>query len=246
MQNTTGSLIRKFRLRSGLSQFELENKIGAAFGSISRIELNKVDPSKETINKIVEVLNLSTHEAALLYALDINYYSSLTRSINHIHSQKTLNEMLSAAVDSMSEEKHLIGTAIFIIENNFLQFKTFGNGWYVKKIAELLGERLHKLGFPVDADYSNAFLKCIHNNEVVIVDRLFDCIGPVIDKRMCNFIQKMVRINVIGIAPISRNNESPIGAIAFSYSSGDTVREVLPIIVSYADAIGTAMEKFEK
>lgn len=239
-----GNLIRKFRQRAGMSQFDLEQSIDAAFGSLSRIELDKVDPSKETINKIVSVLGLSVREAALLYKLDINDYRELSKSLNNIHLQKTLPDMLQAVIDGLQKERLLIGTAIFLIEGNKLQFKSFGNGWYVKKIRELLGERLNNLFYPLDADYSNSFLKAVKDNEVITSTSLYECIGPEINKRMCSLIQTMVNIKAISVAPIAKPGEKPIGALAFSYSKADTTNEILPIVLSYCDTIAIAIEKF--
>jgi transcriptional regulator with XRE-family HTH domain len=64
MQYKLGNLIRQYRRRAGISQLELEIRIDAAFSSISKIEAGKVDLSKETLNKIVSALNLTTYEAA--------------------------------------------------------------------------------------------------------------------------------------------------------------------------------------
>jgi len=44
----SGRAIRKARLNAELSQMDLELAIGAAFGSISRLESGKVNPTKET------------------------------------------------------------------------------------------------------------------------------------------------------------------------------------------------------
>jgi len=66
MENSIGKKIRYFRLRGGLSQLDLELALGAAQGSISRIESGRVNPTKETIYSISEVLNLSERERVFL------------------------------------------------------------------------------------------------------------------------------------------------------------------------------------
>ncbi len=65
-----GDKIRYFRKRSGLSQFKLELEISASAGSISRIENGEVNPSKETLTKIGEVLRLNNYELGSLYGLE--------------------------------------------------------------------------------------------------------------------------------------------------------------------------------
>jgi transcriptional regulator with XRE-family HTH domain len=61
-QITLGSKIKYFRKRAKMSQLQLENEIGAAAGSISRIENGEVNPTKETLKKIHKKLKLTSRE----------------------------------------------------------------------------------------------------------------------------------------------------------------------------------------
>lgn len=60
--NNTGNRIKFFRKRAGLTQSDLELSINAATGSVSRLEAGKVQPTKDTVLKIAEVLNLNPLE----------------------------------------------------------------------------------------------------------------------------------------------------------------------------------------
>jgi transcriptional regulator with XRE-family HTH domain len=62
MTISLGDKIRNFRKRSGLSQLELESEIGASSGTVSRIENGEVNPTKETVQRIAEILELNNHE----------------------------------------------------------------------------------------------------------------------------------------------------------------------------------------
>jgi transcriptional regulator with XRE-family HTH domain len=66
MNQTLGSKIQFFRKRASLSQMQLEIKLGASTGSISRIESGVVNPTKETIEKIINALKLNQTEANYL------------------------------------------------------------------------------------------------------------------------------------------------------------------------------------
>ncbi len=66
MYSDIGKKIRYFRLRGGLSQLDLELALGAAQGSISRMESGRVNPTKETINHIADILKLNNREHAFL------------------------------------------------------------------------------------------------------------------------------------------------------------------------------------
>lgn len=67
-----GQKIYKFRKRVGLSQFDLELEIDAASGSISRVENDLVNPTKETLRKIAKALDLAKFEEASLFEIEIN------------------------------------------------------------------------------------------------------------------------------------------------------------------------------
>lgn len=59
-----GQRIRNFRKRAGMSQLDLELELGSGEGSISRIENGRVNPGKETILAIAQILDLSNSEVA--------------------------------------------------------------------------------------------------------------------------------------------------------------------------------------
>ncbi len=69
MYSDIGKKIKFFRLRAGFSQLDLELAIHAAQGSISRIESGRVNPTKETISLIADILKISDQER--IYLLDL-------------------------------------------------------------------------------------------------------------------------------------------------------------------------------
>ncbi len=60
--NTLGNKIRVFRKLKGFSQLELELATGTSTGTLSRIENSDINPTKETVMRIAEVLNLTILE----------------------------------------------------------------------------------------------------------------------------------------------------------------------------------------
>lgn len=77
-----GAKIKKYRRMRGMTQQELELGISAAFGSISRIESGKTNPTKETLVKIAEVLGMSDEEKIAVFNL----------SSKHLDILKQINE----------------------------------------------------------------------------------------------------------------------------------------------------------
>ena len=67
-----GRRIKFFRERTRMSQLDLETSIGASAGMLSRIEKGRVNPTKETVRKIGDVLNLSNREVD--YIIGMTFY----------------------------------------------------------------------------------------------------------------------------------------------------------------------------
>jgi len=75
MNNIIGERLKNFRMQKGLTQQKLELAIGASFGHISKVESGQINPTKETLLKIVEVLKLTEEEAVFLLGLNLDKVS---------------------------------------------------------------------------------------------------------------------------------------------------------------------------
>ena len=60
--NSIGQRLKFFRTQLNVSQMDVELAIDAAFGSVSRMESGRVNPTKETVEKIAKALKLSDRE----------------------------------------------------------------------------------------------------------------------------------------------------------------------------------------
>ncbi|MBL8014992.1 MAG: helix-turn-helix transcriptional regulator [Candidatus Doudnabacteria bacterium] len=65
-----GSILRILRKQRGISQLNLEAQAQLSPGSISRIENNKTNPTKETLFKLAIILQLSREEIVDLFAIN--------------------------------------------------------------------------------------------------------------------------------------------------------------------------------
>lgn len=68
--NKYGNRVRSLRRKRRLTQGALELRAELAFGTISRIENNKTNPSKETLYKLASALEVSLSEAIELFLID--------------------------------------------------------------------------------------------------------------------------------------------------------------------------------
>lgn len=69
--NLIGQRLRRFREAKGFTQQQLELAIDASFGHISRIESGKINPTKETLLKITEVLKLDDETIRFLICVEL-------------------------------------------------------------------------------------------------------------------------------------------------------------------------------
>ncbi len=65
-----GQRIRDLRCKSKWSQLQLELEADFCPGTISRLENNKINPSKETLFRIGAALQLEVKDAIYLFGLD--------------------------------------------------------------------------------------------------------------------------------------------------------------------------------
>src|SRR5690554_1416793 len=98
---TVGEKIKKYRLQKGLSQFELEDKIDASTGSLSRIENGQVNPTKETLVKIIEALDLKSYDAGSLFNLDFDELPRMVDIARKLSSSLDLDQVLQNSVNEV-------------------------------------------------------------------------------------------------------------------------------------------------
>lgn len=85
MENLSRKL-RFFRQKKGISQMDLEISTDLAFGSVSRFESGKTNPTKESIYKISEVLTLSNSELDYL----VGSTAKPATNLEIIHAEKEI------------------------------------------------------------------------------------------------------------------------------------------------------------
>ncbi len=68
-RESLGERIKNYRLKKGMSQFEVEIEVELAQGVLSRIENGKINPTKETLVKLIDILQLPHDDAALLFGI---------------------------------------------------------------------------------------------------------------------------------------------------------------------------------
>jgi len=199
---TLGEKIRFFRKRSGLSQFDLELKIATSSGSLSRIENDQVNPTKETILAIINALNLNVSDSSSLFNLDITKeFNNIIEISGSLKSTLNMSEISSKAVNILSK---LIG----------IDMVTF---WLWNEETKSLG--LNKIKFPesmynfvgnvsgfdlkqmqlredIKDQWRNDYLRTLLEENVIRTTDVYWLAHPFINRTICNIIQKMAEYEV--------------------------------------------------
>lgn len=103
--NSLGQKIRSFRKAVGISQQELEIAIETSFGTISRIEHNQTNPTKETLLKIISTLNIGPYDAASLFEIDISSELIKLLDISKImHTFTSIDQLANHLVNNTFNE----------------------------------------------------------------------------------------------------------------------------------------------
>lgn len=103
----TGTMLKKLRIESGLTQKKLAELAGVSQAHISKIELRKVDPRLSTVNRILEVLTEGKKRKCKDVMIKGVLFAKLNESI-----LKVSEVMMKHAISQMPvlSENRLVGT----------------------------------------------------------------------------------------------------------------------------------------
>lgn len=75
-----GTKFREYRINSNLSQFEIESLAGLSFGTLSKIENNKLTPGRKTILKVCRIMQADLIETLDLLEVELHYPELISRT----------------------------------------------------------------------------------------------------------------------------------------------------------------------
>jgi transcriptional regulator with XRE-family HTH domain len=243
-KDSLGELIRTYRVRKSLSQMELELAIDAALGSVSRFELGKVNPSKETLGKMIEVLELSPLEAAKLYDVNINYFAEMINLANKINTVQSIEELFRMVITEISDILSLTGGAMYVVEGNKLVLKALTDNTLTMKALSFLPFPFEKIHFQLKPDSPNTIVQSVFTKKIISTNKLSQTVTPIISENLADTIQKYTKIKTVLVTPYLYNSVC-IGTSAFGKldESTETEREFLRV---FSDAVGLKLAEFVK
>lgn len=152
-----GKRLKFFRERAHISQFDLENKIEGANGMISRIENGKVNPCKETVLGIAEVLGLNNCE--LDYLIGITASPATEKEIEKARQEAEKFMKTKTCSYLIDERWRLCG-----ITDSFLKVINVDRDYANKMIGRSTIEFL-----------TNPELKLLHLFSPQYLEKMYDC-----------------------------------------------------------------------
>jgi len=188
--NNIGQRLKYFRTRQNISQMDVELAIEASFGSISRIESDKVNPTKETIEKIVQFLKLKDNE--------IDYLVGPS-------SMPTTIEECSTAIISVSEYFKKQAVIAYLVDDRYRMLQMSSSLPKILRLSdsqyeEILGRTLIELILEKKYGIRQYFEKDFEFNLRLIISRFIYEMGFMVNDEFYK-LQK----NIIMSDPISRN-----------------------------------------
>lgn len=179
--------LKNIRIRAGFSQMQLELEIAASFGSISRFESGKVNPTKETILKISKVLNLSDRELDYLIGPSSTpaTLSELSDAQNEVKEYFSKQGVIAYLVDDRYRLIAFSNSFAHILNVNkaqqmeilyktlpeLLLDKTYPTSYFFRtdldhNIRLLLSRFKNEMGFMQDDPYYKKILETINKNQI--------------------------------------------------------------------------------
>lgn len=239
-----GQKIKNFRKQAGLSQLELENKISASPGSISRIEAGKVNPTKETILRIIGVLDLSLINIIYLLDIkneDITNYVNISKKINILD----LDELLQNTVNELSTKLKIPGISVSIVKGDRIWGKTFAVNKSVNILNKIFPIPFNKMNISLIDHADNYLCKSANENKILyfedftlVTKHIFsDIISKAISKILCFRSGITVPLNI---------GKDKIGTMLFGKTYLDDFQKELPIIKAFTEQIAYAISNATK
>jgi transcriptional regulator with XRE-family HTH domain len=236
-----GQKISFYRKRAKLSQLELELEIDASQGSISRIENGQVNPTKETIRKIIDVLDLNIIEAAELYELSIEDISKIIRLAGKLNSNLDMDTMLSNAANDITRDLGLSGTVIFLVEDGFLYARAVDDpppG--IPNILEVLKLKKFLLKISLSSPTSNLVVKCVNENKTIQSYKAYDWTVDVLSKKVSDFLEKISQYKSGIVFPMGYKGKV-IGAVLFTKSVSEDFSREYEILEAFTENIAVSV-----
>ncbi len=245
MNQNIGQKIKTYRVRKGMTQLELENKLNLANGSLTKIESGKVMPGRETIVKIIDTLNLSPHESAMLLGLSVSKIAEVIDVISNIMILEDEMEISQAAVNEIPKKLGLLGASFNLVFGDSLKTTAITQSWYTEILLKVMPFKPTDYSVSLTKDKHNLMIKTINENKSYYGEDLHEFTHPYIAPTIARMLQKTASVKSMLSVPMVVENEK-VGVIIYAKDQKMDFLDEIPLLNSYTNAIALLIHKSRK
>ncbi len=245
---TIGKKIRLFRKKANISQLELELKIDAASGSISRIENGDTNPSKETLIKIIEALKLSPKDAAILFNInveeDIAKLVNVSRNLNSLD----LDQVIKSFVNEFIKELNLLSALVWIKDEDIYKPSHMTNSWYTELVFKLLPTPLSLLKISIENPklQDNLIAKAARDKKTYFSESLADFGRGILPIKILETVEKIIGIKISIAIPIVIEDDRCVGVFTASSDNLAKLKNEIPLLEAFTNQVSATINNIYK
>lgn len=244
-KNVIGQKLKIYRIRSGMTQLELENNLGLATGSLTKIESGKVFPGRETLIKFINCLNLNPHESAILLGFSVSKITEIIDVINNLMILKDEFEIAQEAVNQIPKILGLLGASFCLVYKDELRGLAITQSWYTDILLNIMPFKPEDYKVSLSDNKNNLMVKSINENLSVRGEKLIEFTQPFLSPRMAHLLQKTAGVKTLLAVPMLSKNEK-IGVILYVKNNNLDFEEEIPLLNSYTKAICILIAKLRQ
>lgn len=242
---TIGQTIKTIRQNLAISQLELEEKLELSTGSLTKIESDKVIPKRETLLKIIEVLNLNPFESFQLIGMPSSKIIEIITLINQIHTLNNVEEIAQKAVDEIPQKLGLLGASLNLVFKDNLKTVAFTKSWYTDLLLKILPFPYKDFSVSLSKDSHNLMVKSILKGKLEYNEKLSEFTSPFMTPGIANLLQKTANVKSILCIPLTVG-DFKIGCILYVKNNKMEFSNEIPILNAITASVATAIFRLQK
>lgn len=237
---TLGPRISAYRKRAKMSQLDLEIAINAGQGSISRIENDQVNPTKETIMLISKALNLTDEQIASLFNLNVIDPALLIYSISYITEHLDINSIIQKAIDEIANRLGYMHVSIYLKEGDIVNARNINMSEYNVRALKLLPMDFFSLKLKLNPNTRNVIAKAVIEGKNYESNKLSDFAIDVFPSIYADAMQKVLGMKKGVVIPL-KLQDKVFGAMLFIKRESENYENEMPVLMAFSRQVAIAI-----
>lgn len=237
---TLGQKISAYRKRAKMSQLDLEIAIDAGQGSISRIENDQVNPTKETIMLISKALDLTDEQIASLFNLNVIDPALLIYSISYITEHLDINSIIQKAIDEIASRLGYMHVSIYLKEGDILNARNINMSDYNVRALKLLPMDFFSLQLKLNPNTRNVIGKSVIEGKICESNKLSDFTVEVFPSMYADAMQKVLGMKKGVVLPL-KLQDKVFGAMLFIKRESENYENEMPVLMAFSRQVAIAI-----